>query len=111
MLDLQESTRRDDTYITLNKVIDEMQNINAFPALVWTWVWDVVKSKIDYYDVTCQEPWCIDPKLTEKDIFNLLWEDADQIGFSLEYGTEQLDESIFDWMLDRNILIEAEQDI
>ena len=49
-------------------------------------------------------------ELTEKDVWDLFWEDADKNGFSLEYGTEDLHEAVFDWMLERDIIVVLDDD-
>lgn len=109
-LDLQEQTLRDDAYITLNKLIDGLSELNVHPRLVWLYVWDIVKDKLDYYHGDSGEDYVTSDKLTEKDVFNLFWEDADKNGFSLEYGTESLDEAVFDWMLERDIIVVLDED-
>lgn len=109
-LDLQEATRRDDAYVQLNKLIDGLKEVNAFPPLVWLWVWDMVKDRLDMYSEPSQEDYVTNSKLTEKDVFDLFWEDADENAFSLEYGLETLDEAIFDWMLERDIIVMLDED-
>jgi hypothetical protein len=109
-LDLQEQTRRDDAYVQLNKLIDGLKEVNAFPPLVWLWVWDMVKDRLDMYSEPSQEDYVTNSNLTEKEVFDLFWEDADKNAFSLEYGLESLDEAIFDWMLERDIIIMLEDD-
>jgi hypothetical protein len=109
-LDLQEATRRDDTYVALNKLIDGLQEVNAFPSLVWLWCWDIVKDQLDYYHGESGEEYVTNDKLTEKDVFDMFWEDSDKNGWSLEYGAESLHESIFDWMLERDILVLLDED-
>jgi hypothetical protein len=109
-LDLQEQTRRDDAYVQLNKLIDGLKEVNAFPPLVWLWVWDMVKDRLDMYSEPSQEDYVTNSNLTEKEVFDLFWEDADKNGFSLEYGLDSLDEGILDWMLDRDILVVLEDD-
>ena len=109
-LDLQEATRRDDTYITLNKLIEGMSELNVHSQLVWLYVWDIVKDKLDEYHAESGEDYIVNSELTEKDVFNLFWEDAEKNGFSLEYGTEHLHEAVFDWMLERDILVALEDD-
>jgi hypothetical protein len=109
-MDLQEQTRRNDAYEQLNKLIDGLKEVNAFPPLVWLWTWDMVKDRLDYYSPVSGEEYVTNPKLSEKDVFDLFWEDADKNGFSLEYGLESLDEAIFDWMLDRDIIVEIEEE-
>ncbi len=111
-LDLQEQTRRDDAYVQLNKLIDGLKEVNAFPPLVWLWTWDMVKDRLDMYAQTedNREEYVTNSNLTEKDVFDLFWEDADKNAFSLEYGLEELDDAIFDWMLERDIIIALDED-
>lgn len=109
-LDLQEQTRRDDAYVQLNKLIDGLKEVNAFPPLVWLWVWDMVKDRLDMYSEEGGEEYITNPKLSEKDVFDLFWADADKNQFSLEYGLDSLDDAIFDWMLERDIIIEFEEE-
>jgi len=45
-LDLQEATRRDDTFnqmLEINKLLGE---VLVFPSLMWTWAFDVIKDII-----------------------------------------------------------------
>ena len=109
-LDLQEQTRRDDAYVQLNKLIDGLKEVNAFPPLVWLWVWDMVKDRLDMYSEPSQEDYVTNSNLTEKEVFDLFWEDADKNAFSLEYGLESLDEAIFDWMVERDIIISLQEE-
>ena len=107
-LDLQEKVRRDDAYVQLNFLIDGLKEVNAFPPLVWLWVWDMVKDRLDMYSEEGEQEYITNSNLSEKDVFDLFWEDADKNAFSLEYGLESLDEAIFDWMLQRHIIGEIE---
>ena len=111
-LDLQEQTRRDDAYVQLNKLIDGLKEVNAFPPLVWLWVWDMVKDRLDLYAQSedNHEEYVTNSNLTEKEVFDLFWEDADKNAFSLEYGLESLDEAIFDWMVERDIIISLQEE-
>ena len=109
-LDLQEQTRRDDAYVQLNKLIDGLKEVNAFPPLVWLWVWDMVKDRLDMYAEPSGEEYVTNSNLTEKDVFDLFWQDADKNQFSLEYGLESLDDAIFDWMLERDIIVVLDED-
>ena len=109
-LDLQEATIRDDTYIALNKLIDGLQEIPVHPRLVWLYVWDIVKDKLDYYHAESGEDYITNSELTEKDVFDMFWEDSDKNGFSLEYGAEDLNDAVFDWMLERDIIVVLDED-
>lgn len=109
-MDLLEETRRDDVYLRINEVIYKLQNLGVHPSLVWVYVWDIVKDKLDYYHPDSGEDYVINNKLTEKDVWDLFWTDAESKGFSLEYGTEQIHEEVFDWMLERDIIVALDED-
>jgi hypothetical protein len=38
--------------------------------------------------------------MTDEEVWKLFWEQADSNGFTLEYGTETLDDHISDWLMD-----------
>ena len=109
-LDLQEATRRDDNYVIINKLIEGLSELSVFPSLAWLYTWDIVKDKLDSYHAESGEDYLVNPKLTEKDVWDLFWEDAEKNGFSLEYGTEHLHEAVFDWMLERDIIAVLDDD-
>ena len=101
--------RRDKVYEDINLIVDSLQNLNVFPSLVWVYTWDIVKERLDYYSPDSGEYYVTNNKFTEKDVWDMFWEDADKNGFSLEYGTEDLHEAVFDWMTGRDILIDVEE--
>jgi hypothetical protein len=109
-MDLLEQVRRDDVYIRINEIVDKLNNLGVFPSLVWTYTWDIVKDKLDYYSPESGEDWVTNDKLTEKEVWDMFWEDADKNDFSLEYGAETLHEAVFDWMLDRDIIVTLDDD-
>ena len=104
---IEESTRRDNNYVVINKLIDGLQELSVSPRLTWLYTWDIVKDKIDYYTPDSGESYVINPKLNEKNIWDMFWEDADRNGFSLEYGVEKLHDDVFDWMMYRDIIVKA----
>lgn len=107
-MDLQEQARRDDAYENITKIIEQISELGVFPSLVWVYVWDMVRDNLDTFHAESGEYNVVNPGMTEKDVFNLFWEDADKNAFSLEYGTEQLHEHVFDWMIERDILVPSE---
>ena len=108
-LDLLEQTRRDAVYIRINEIIDQLQNLDVFPSLVWVYVWDIAKDKLDDYSPEAEQDYITNPKYTEKDVWDMFWEDADKNAFSLEYGTENIHDGIFEWMIERDIIILNEE--
>ena len=105
-MDLLEQTRRDDVYTRITAIINELTNLGASPSLVWTWAWNNVTDQLDYYTPDSGEELVVNPKMTEKAVWDLFWDQADKNGFTLEYGVEDLHEHVFDWMLENDILIE-----
>ncbi len=114
-LDLQEATRRDDNYQVINKLIDDLQQVDVFPSLVWLWCWDVIRN---WYE---NEQWddvhedghvdeCFAKDLQLKTIWDKFWEDSDKNGFTLEFGVEDLDESLRDWLRDNDFLVSLDED-
>ena len=110
-LDLQEATRRDDTYNDINLIIDQISNLSVFPSLTWVYTWDIVKDKLDNYFPGSGESYIVNPKMTEKDVWDLFWIQADRNGFTLEYGLEDLHDHVFDWMMENDILIEDTEEL
>jgi len=107
-LDLQDKTRMFDTYKDINSIIDQIGNLQLFPPLVWVWAWDVAKTTYeDFQDGTNGE---YGVTMSIEEVWELFYENADQNGFTLEYGTEDLYEHIRDWMIDAGIAEEIEFD-
>ena len=114
-IDIQEQTRRDDVYVDINKIVDSVTVLPVFPSLVWVWCWDLI---VDQYknhqwgDVVDDgfEDYAIPQGLELKTIWNKLWEDADSLGLSLEYGAESVVETIDDWLKENDFLVSTENE-
>ena len=115
-LDLQDSTRRDDTFIKISKMIKDLEDLDVFPSLVWLFSWDIIA---EWYK---NEQWadvhndgfvdeCFPEGLELKTIWDKFWEDSDKNGFSLEYGVENLDEALRDWLRECDFLVALDNDI
>ena len=115
-LDLQDSTRRDDTFIKISKMIKDLEDLDVFPSLVWLFSWDIIA---EWYK---NEQWadvhndgfvdeCFPEGLELKTIWDKFWEDSDKNGFSLEYGVENLDEGLRDWLRESNFLVSLDDDM
>jgi len=109
-MDLQEETRMWDTYNDLQEIVVRVESLTVFPSLVWVWCWDIIVDKFKNYAKDVDDEYVIKSGLELHDIFKMFWEDADKNGFTLEYGTEDLDEAIWDWMIDRDILVVIESE-
>ncbi len=111
-MDLQEQIRMQDAYEKINKVVDDITDLKVFPSLVWVWVWDVIRNMHDTNpNVTPFGPAQDYAFIGDLDVvFKALWEQVDTTGFTLEYGVEDLDEAIRDWLIDNNFLVALDDD-
>lgn len=112
-LDLLEATRRDDVYTKINLIIDDLQNLGVFPSLVWVYAWDIVKDIYEnhqFEDAAMNDYDVVPQGTTLKQVWDKFWEDADKNGFSLEYGAEDLNEAVRDWMIDCEFLVNIEDE-
>lgn len=114
-LDLQEATRRDDVYNQLNKIIDELQNIAVFPSLLWVWTFDIIRDiyencKLDEMTDNTYIDEAVPAGITLKQIFDKFWDDVDNLGFTMDHGSEILEEVIRDWMRENDFLVALDED-
>jgi hypothetical protein len=107
-MDLQEKTRMEDTYRDITDIIDRISNLGVFPPLGWVWSWDVVQSMWTSYMEGEDPDYCTAMDLEE--VWELFWTQADKNGFTLEYGVEDLDDSIRDWLMDIGAVEMAEEE-
>jgi hypothetical protein len=108
--DLQDRTRMQDIYRDINLIIDKIGELQVFPSLVWVWTWDIARDLYRNIRAGSEEEYCV--TMEEEEVWQLFWDQADKNGFTLEYGTEDLDEHIRDWMIDQSIieLVQEEED-
>jgi hypothetical protein len=107
-LDLQEETRMWDVYNDLQEIVARVSALPVFPPLVWVWTWDIVVDMHKNYQPGVDDEFSI--TMTLDAIWKLFWEQADQNGFTLEYGTEDCYEHIRDWMIDEDILVRIDEE-
>lgn len=105
-MDLQDETRMNDVYGDITNIINQIGKLPVFPPLVWVWTWDVALST--YRDFKDEPDYVV--KKTIDEMWEIFWESADQNGFTLEFGTEDLYEAIRDWMIDEEIVVDAEDE-
>jgi len=107
-MDLQEKTRMLDTYVEINNIIEQIGKLRVFPSLVWVWTWDVVVDMYNNYKPGVDDEYVV--KMSLEEVWALFWEQADQNGFTLEYGTEDCYEHIRDWMIDEDIMVQIDEE-
>ena len=114
-LDLQEATRRDDTFNDLMEINRHLSEMSVFPSLLWVWVFDVIKDIFDnnqyiHLATTDIADEAVPAGITLKQIFDKFWEDVDKLGLSMDHGDEIVDEVIRDWMRDNDFLVALDED-
>lgn len=94
----------------LDQIVNTLNGMDVGMALVWLWVWDVISDKYkNYSSDDFSNDYVITEGTTLDVIWNKLW-DSPPNDFTLEYGAEQLDEAIFDWMIDQDFIAALEDD-
>jgi len=114
-LDLQEKTRRDDTFDELMEINLHLSQMSVFPSLMWTWAFDVLKDIYDnnqYKDLAVNDyvDEAVPEGITFKQIFDKFWDDADSLGLNMDLGGETIEEVIRDWMRENDFLVALDDD-
>lgn len=87
----------------LNQCLDILDTTDLGLSLVWLWTWSTMKNFLEGGD------W--DPLVSENEAWDLLCEAVESgMGFSLEYGTEQHYDEVMEWMLNRGMIADFEDD-
>ena len=107
-MDIQERTRMLDTYTQIEDIIERVSKLSIGLPLVWVWCWDVARTMWTSYMEGEDPDYCTGMDLEE--VWEQFWVDADKNGFSLEYGVEDLDDAIRDWLMNIGAVIEAVED-
>ena len=108
-IDLQESTRRDDTFNQMLEINRLLGEVAVFPSLMWTWAFDVIKDIYDNYQ-DLDDDYQIVPETTLKQIWDKFWDSADKLGLNMDLGGETIQETIMDWMIENNFLVILDDD-
>lgn len=108
MLDLQEETRRDDVFNELLDINDRITKLPVFPTLGWVWTFDILRDIFDNADVGYDQ--AIADGVTLKQIFDKFYEDIDSLGIDMDMGGEILQDTIRDWMIDNDFLVDLEEE-
>lgn len=107
--------RRDNVFVELGRIKEALNNIQVFPSLLWTWVYDVMSDIYEneqYKDLAVNDyvDEAIPEGITFKQIFDKFWEDVDGLGLTMDDGGEIIEETIRDWMRDNDFLVPLEEE-
>jgi hypothetical protein len=114
-MDLQEATRRDDTFNQMLEINNMLGQVSVFPSLMWTWAFDVLKDIYDnnqYKDLAVNDyvDEAVPEGITFKQVWDKFWEDADSLGLNMDLGGETIEEVIRDWMRENDFLVALDED-
>jgi hypothetical protein len=92
---------RPDDKDKLNKCLEILDSTDLGLSLVWLWTWSTIGNILD------DDTW--KSEVTMDDMWEHLCEavSAGQ-GFSLEWGAEQHQQEVLEWMLDREYIVDPE---
>ena len=114
-IDLPEATRRNDVFNELMEINLHLSQLTVFPSLLWAWAFDIMKDIFDNNQITdlaandyVDE--AVPAGVTLKQIFDQFWEDVDSLGFTMDHGGEILEETIRDWMREKDFLVALDED-
>jgi len=84
----------------LNECLSILDTTDLGLSLVWLWTWSTIKNLMG------DETFIM--KKTEDEMWDCLCEAVEAgHGFSLEYGAEQHNEDVMEWMLNRDYMVDS----
>jgi hypothetical protein len=114
-LDLLEQTRRDDVYNQMLEINRLLGEVSVFPSLLWAWTFDIIQDiyQNSYQDLVAENDYVdevVPTGIILKQIWDKFWEDVDTLGFTMDHGSEILEETIRDWMRENDFLVALDDD-
>lgn len=88
------TTNSDIVRDSLDNIIEELENLPVYPSLVWLWAWDTIKSQYEGDNLT--------------EVWEKFFYEAGDEGWTMEYGTEHMQDHVMDWMIKNSFINEEE---
>lgn len=98
--------------LQLDQMITNLSSIKLTSPLTWLWVWDTIVDNYNRYADISDDVYndCVISEGTTLDmIFERLYANP-PADFTLQYGTDQLDEAITDWLIDNEFIVALDDD-
>ena len=96
--------------LQLDQILDQLTNMQVGQPLVWLWCWDAIRDRFrEYSSGDLSSDYIVPEHVSLDDIFEKLYA-SPPADFTLEYGPDQLDEAIMDWMIDNEFLTVLDDD-
>ena len=88
----------------LNKCLEILDTTDLGLSMVWLWTWSTINNIME--DESYKR------NVTTDQMWDHLCEAVEAgMGFSLEWGAEQHQEEVQDWMLSRNYIVDPEEEV
>ena len=98
------------TKLQLDQMITNLRSMNINAPLVWLWVWDQI---VDIYNQHEEDNFANEYVIGEGVTLDIIFEalySKPPADFTLEYGTDQLDEAVMDWLTENEYLVALDDD-
>ena len=113
-LDLQEQARRDDVFDRIEDISERMEQLAVFPPLVWVYAWNLIRdiwAEYEYHSaIENGEFEAVPDGVDLKQVWDRFWDTADDLGWSLEWGAENISEQAWDFMRENDFLVELDEE-
>lgn len=94
----------------LDQIVNTLNSMDVAMSLIWVWAWDLIRDKYQSNEfITEGSEYVVTAGTTLDTIWEKLWANPPS-DFTLEFGAEQMDEAVMDWMIDNNFLAVLEED-
>lgn len=94
----------------LDQIVNTLNGMEVPMSLVWLWSWDLIRDKFDRYSM---DDFSNEYTITEGTTLDVIWEklwENPPADFTLEYGAEQMDEAVQDWMIENEFIAFLDDD-
>ena len=94
----------------LDQIVNTLNSVDVAMSLIWVWAWDLIRDKYQSHEfITEGSEYVVSTGVTLDVIWDKLWESPPS-DFTLEFGADQMDEAVMDWMIDNNFLTLLDDD-
>lgn len=87
----------------LNKCLEILDSTDLGVSMTWLWVWSLIKDNLE------DGEW--DQLVSEDEAWDMLWRAVGSgVGFTMDYGAEDLWEHVMGWMIEEGMIKEFEEE-
>lgn len=109
-MDDKQCDRGQKVKMQLDQIVNTLNGMEVPMSLVWLWSWDLIRDKFDRYSM---DDFSNEYTITEGTTLDVIWEklwENPPADFTLEYGAEQMDEAVQDWMIENEFIAFLDDD-